>query len=63
RWSNVSAGALATLSQTSPDTLLEPRGVGRAELPSNVLGLLFHVAEHAARHTGQVVTTAKLVRL
>jgi hypothetical protein len=27
-----------------------------------VLGLLFHAAEHASRHTGQVVTTAKLVR-
>jgi uncharacterized damage-inducible protein DinB len=26
-----------------------------------VLGLLFHAAEHASRHTGQVVTTAKIV--
>jgi uncharacterized damage-inducible protein DinB len=42
--------------------LLEFRGVGRAQLPSNVLGLLFHAAEHASRHTGQVVTTAKIVR-
>jgi uncharacterized damage-inducible protein DinB len=24
--------------------------------------LLFHVAEHAARHVGQVVTTAKFIR-
>jgi uncharacterized damage-inducible protein DinB len=36
--------------------------VGRARLPTNVLGLLFHTAEHAARHAGQVVTTMKLVR-
>lgn len=62
RWVEVSSMALRTLSSTDPDTLLQHRGVGRTELPSNVLGLLFHVAEHAARHTGQVVTTAKLVR-
>jgi uncharacterized damage-inducible protein DinB len=35
---------------------------GRARLPSTVLGLLFHAAEHASRHTGQIVTTSKLVR-
>jgi hypothetical protein len=32
------------------------------KLPSNVLGLLFHAAEHTQRHVGQVVTTAKVVR-
>jgi hypothetical protein len=36
--------------------------VGRMKLPSNVLGLLFHAAEHTQRHVGQVVTTAKVVR-
>ena len=41
--------------------LLEARFVGKARLPSTVLGLLFHAAEHASRHTGQVVTTAKVV--
>ena len=47
----------------TPDTeLLVPRSVGRAGLPSNVLGLLFHCAEHTHRHTGQIVTTAKIVR-
>ena len=45
-----------------PASLLEPRAVGRAGLPSTVLGLLFHAAEHAQRHTGQVIVTAKLVR-
>ena len=51
--------ALAQLAATDPATLLEPRKVGRASLPSNVLGLLFHGAEHATRHTGQAVTTAR----
>lgn len=54
--------ALAQLRTTDPDTLLEPREVGRQRLPSNVLGLLFHAAEHSMRHVGQVVTTAKIVR-
>jgi uncharacterized damage-inducible protein DinB len=54
--------ALAQLAATDEATLLDFRGVGRAQLPSNVLGLLFHAAEHASRHTGQVVTTAKIAR-
>jgi uncharacterized damage-inducible protein DinB len=54
--------ALAQLARTDETTLLEFRGVGRAQLPSTVLGLLFHAAEHASRHTGQVVTTARIVR-
>jgi hypothetical protein len=39
----------------------EPRGVGRARLPSTVGGLLIHCAEHTQRHVGQVVTTARVV--
>jgi len=54
--------ALAQLAATPEAALLDFRGVGRAQLPSNVLGLLFHAAEHASRHTGQVVTTAKILR-
>ncbi|HEV7589376.1 MAG TPA: DinB family protein [Longimicrobium sp.] len=54
--------ALAQLRATDERTLLESREVGRMKLPSNVLGLLFHAAEHTQRHVGQVVTTAKVVR-
>jgi uncharacterized damage-inducible protein DinB len=61
-WRDGVEGALAQLAATPESVLLEFRGVGRAQLPSNVLGLLFHAAEHASRHTGQVVTTAKIVR-
>jgi uncharacterized damage-inducible protein DinB len=53
--------ALTQLATTRESSLLDVRGVGRAQLPSNVLGLLFHAAEHASRHTGQVVTTAKIL--
>ena len=61
-WRSGVDGALAQLAATPETALLDFRGVGRAQLPSNVLGLLFHAAEHASRHTGQVVTTAKILR-
>ena len=54
--------ALDQLRRAPADRLLEPREVGRAKLPSNVLGLLAHAADHTYRHTGQAVTTAKIVK-
>jgi uncharacterized damage-inducible protein DinB len=53
--------AMHQLRATNEATLLDPRGVGRAQLPSTVLGLLFHAAEHTQRHVGQIVTTARIV--
>jgi uncharacterized damage-inducible protein DinB len=53
--------ALAQLRETREGILTERREVGRARLPSTVLGLLFHGAEHTQRHVGQVITTAKIV--
>jgi uncharacterized damage-inducible protein DinB len=53
--------ALEQLRRTREDALLEARGVGRAQLPSTVIGLLFHAAEHLQRHAGQIVTTVKVV--
>jgi uncharacterized damage-inducible protein DinB len=55
------ARAMDQLRATRAESLLDAREVGRARLPSNVIGLLVHAAEHTARHVGQVVTTAKLV--
>lgn len=54
-------GALAQLRATDEKTLLDFRGVGRAQLPSTVLGLLFHAAEHTQRHVGQATTTVKVL--
>jgi uncharacterized damage-inducible protein DinB len=54
--------ALEQLRATPESTLRDARGVGRQQLPSNVLGLLFHAAEHTQRHVGQIVTTAKIVQ-
>lgn len=54
--------ALAAIGAVPKESLFVPRTVGRAALPTNVFGLLCHVAEHIQRHTGQVITTAKIVR-
>jgi hypothetical protein len=53
--------AIAALRATHDTDLMVARSVGRAALPSNVFGLLFHTAEHTHRHTGQLVTTVKVV--
>ncbi len=45
-----------------PEMLNEPRYIGKKRLPSTVLGLLVHIAEHTQRHLGQAITTAKLAR-
>jgi hypothetical protein len=51
--------ALDQLRATDPASLGDERRVGRAALPSTVLGLLFHAAEHTTRHAGQCITTIK----
>ena len=48
------------LRHTSENSLLETRRVGRKQLPSTVIGLLFHAAEHIQRHTGQLLVTVRV---
>ena len=54
--------ALAQLRVTPESSLPAWRGVGRAQLPSTVIGLLVHAAEHTTRHVGQLLVTARVVR-
>ena len=54
--------ALDALKNVAAESLFEERFVGRKMLPTNVFGLLFHIAEHTARHVGQIVTTATIIR-
>ena len=54
--------AIQQLKETKEDSILEVRYVGRKRIPSNVLGLLFHAAEHIQRHTGQLLVTARIVK-
>ena len=51
-----------TLREVPRDTLQAPRFIGRARLETTVWGLIFHAAEHASRHAGQLTTTARIVR-
>jgi uncharacterized damage-inducible protein DinB len=53
--------ALSQLQNVDELTLTETRGVGRAKLPSTVIGLYVHAAEHSMRHTGQLLVTVKIL--
>ncbi|MEP6845083.1 MAG: DinB family protein [Panacibacter sp.] len=54
--------SLLQLASTDENTLTEFRGVGRKQLPSTVMGLLFHAAEHTMRHTGQLLVTVHVLK-
>ena len=58
----VFAKAEATARAVDPATLTAPRAVGRKQLPTTVIGLLVHIAEHTQRHVGQAISAAKLAR-
>jgi len=46
-----------------PAALAQPRAVGRKQLPTTVIGLLTHIAEHTQRHVGEAICAAKLARV
>ncbi len=56
------AKAEGNLRTIRAEDIHAPRYIGRKKLPTSVLGLLVHIAEHTQRHLGQSITTAKLVR-
>ncbi|GAB4013032.1 hypothetical protein GCM10028808_30800 [Spirosoma migulaei] len=53
--------ALAQLRLTDEQALTEIHGVGRAQLPSTLIGLLTHAAEHTMRHVGQLSVTVRVI--
>src|SRR3954467_8034915 len=61
RFRNGLEAALTYLRTVPADRLLQPREVGRKRLPSTPLGLIFHAAEHSARHAGQIVTLTRVL--
>ena len=54
--------ALEYFKNTPASILTEERFVGRKKLPSTVIGLLFHAAEHSQRHVGQLLVTVSAVK-
>ena len=54
--------AIEQLKATPEEELPAYRSVGRAALPSTVIGLLVHGAEHTMRHVGQLLVTVAVIR-
>lgn len=54
--------AIDQLKITDESTLTDWRGVGRVQLPSTVIGLYTHSAEHTMRHLGQLIVTVKVLK-
>jgi len=55
--------AVTQFKETDENTLTQVRYVGRAKVASTHLGLLFHAAEHTQRHTGQLLVTARILKV
>jgi len=55
------AEAKRRVTAIQPKRYEDSRGIGRKRLRTTVGGLLIHLAEHTQRHTGQAITTAKIV--
>jgi uncharacterized damage-inducible protein DinB len=54
--------AEAVVRALDPAMLSEPREVGRKRLPTTVIGLLTHVAEHTQRHVGEAIVVVQRLR-
>ena len=53
---------MVQLKATQEAELASPCCVGRAQLPSTVVGVLFHAAEHTMRQVGQLSVTVRVLR-
>jgi len=56
-------GSERVIRAITPDTFTDARAVGRKRLPTTVAALVVHLAEHTQRHVGQLIVTAKVVRV
>ena len=54
--------AIDEMKGSDVTTLTDQRFVGRKQIPSTVIGLWFHAAEHAQRHVGQLIVTARVLK-
>jgi len=54
--------ALSQLKSCSEKELNQARAVGRLGLPTTLMGLYFHAAEHSSRHLGQLILTITLMK-
>lgn len=54
--------SIEKIRATDESSLTDFRGVGRKQLPSTVIGLIFHAAEHTQRHVGQLLVTTRILK-
>ncbi|WP_339713256.1 DinB family protein [uncultured Kriegella sp.] len=54
--------ALSYFKSLADVDLTQARTVGRKQLPTTLIGLLFHAAEHSQRHVGQLLVTVSTVQ-
>ena len=54
--------AINELRKVDVNALTEARGVGRKQIPTTLMGLYFHAAEHSMRHIGQLLVTVRILR-
>lgn len=54
--------SIRQLKATPESSLTAARELGRKKIPTTVLGLLFHAAEHTQRHVGQLLVTSRILR-
>nr|MBC7612282.1 DinB family protein [Pseudopedobacter sp.] len=54
--------ALLQLAKTAINELTEIRWVGRDKIPSTLIGIYTHAAEHTMRHIGQLLVTVKVLK-
>jgi hypothetical protein len=49
------------LSKVNVDTLPEIRTIGKKLIPTTLIGLYVHAAEHTMRHIGQLLVTVRVL--
>jgi len=54
--------AIEELKTADTGKLAEARGVGRKQIPTTLIGLYFHAAEHSMRHVGQLLVTVRVLK-
>jgi len=62
RFSEKLAETLDLFSRTTEEELRAFRTIGRKKLPTTVMGLYFHIAEHSQRHFGQLLVTVSVLK-
>lgn len=56
------AEAVEELKNANPASLTELRGIGKKQIPTTVIGLYVHAAEHSMRHIGQLLVTVRVLK-